>query len=53
MEHCGDAVGYLIGDWPIEAATELASLAAELGAFHRAGQWHGAAQTKNLTRRDG
>ena len=54
MEHCGDAVGYLIGDWPIETCrTELAGLAAELGAFHRAGQWHGAAQAKNLTRRDG
>jgi hypothetical protein len=27
--------------------------ARELGAFHRAAQWHGASQIKNLTRHDG
>ena len=55
MEHCGDSVGRLVaGSWPVETCrAELPGLAADLGVFHRAGQWHGAAQIKNLTRRDG
>lgn len=54
MEHCGVTVASLLAGW--DRATwrrELAALAAELGAFHRAGQWHGGAQIKNLMRRDG
>ena len=54
MEHCGPTVASLLGGW--DRATwrcELAGLAADLGALHRAGQWHGGAQIKNLTRRDG
>lgn len=54
MAHCGVTVASLLGSW--DRATwrrELAALAAELGTFHRAGQWHGGAQIKNLTRRDG
>lgn len=54
MAHCGATVASLLGGW--DRATwrrELATLAAELGAFHRAGQWHGGAQIKNLTRQDG
>lgn len=54
MEHCGTTVASLVEGWPIETCRrELLALAAELGAFHRGGQWHGAAQIKNLTRQDG
>jgi hypothetical protein len=54
MEHCGETLASLLGRWPLDTAcAEMTRLAAELGAFHRAGHWHGAAQIKNLTRRDG
>ena len=54
MEHCGDTVARLLGGWDRETwRRELADQAVELGAFHRAGQWHGGAQIKNLTRKDG
>ncbi len=54
MEHCGETLAALLERWPLEpACAEMERLATELGAFHRAGQWHGAAQIKNLTRRDG
>lgn len=54
MEHCGETLAALLERWPLETAcAEMERLAAELGAFHRAGHWHGAAQIKNLTRRDG
>lgn len=54
MEHCGETFATLLERWPIDlAGAEMEQLAAELGAFHRAGHWHGAAQIKNLTRRDG
>lgn len=54
MEHCGETVATLLERWPIDLArAEMEQLAAQLGAFHRAGHWHGAAQIKNLTRRDG
>jgi hypothetical protein len=51
MAHCGVTVASLLGGWDRPTwRRELAALAAELGAFHRAGQWHGGAQIKNLTR---
>lgn len=54
LEHCGDTVESQFGHWPIETCSvELQAEARELGRFHRAGQWHGAAQIKNLTRKDG
>jgi hypothetical protein len=54
MEHCGETLAALLERWPLDTArAEMTRLAAELGAFHRAGHWHGAAQIKNLTRRDG
>lgn len=54
MEHCGDTLDRLLQDWPLETCrAELRHEAVELGRFHRAGQWHGGAQIKNLTRRDG
>jgi tRNA A-37 threonylcarbamoyl transferase component Bud32 len=54
MEHCGVTVASLLGGWDRETwRRELTAQAADLGAFHRAGQWHGGAQIKNLTRKDG
>jgi tRNA A-37 threonylcarbamoyl transferase component Bud32 len=54
MEHCGVTVASLLGGWDRETRwRELAAQAAELGVFHRAGQWHGGAQIKNLTRKEG
>lgn len=54
MEHCGETLAALLEGWPLATAcAEMERLAVDLGAFHRAGHWHGAAQIKNLTRRDG
>lgn len=54
LEHCGETLASLLERWPLDTCrAETTRLAAELGAFHRAGHWHGAAQIKNLTRRDG
>ena len=54
LEHCGTTVASVLEGWTVETCrSELLRLADELGAFHRAGQWHGAAQIKNLTRKDG
>jgi len=54
MEHCGSTVASLLDGWPLETCRrELVACAGDLGAFHRAGQWHGGAQVKNLTRKDG
>jgi tRNA A-37 threonylcarbamoyl transferase component Bud32 len=54
LEHCGETVAMLIAGWPLATCrSEMLRLADELGAFHRAGQWHGGAQIKNLTRKDG
>jgi len=54
LEHCGETVATLLEGWSAETRQpELRRLADELGAFHRAGQWHGAAQIKNLTIRGG
>ena len=54
MAHCGDTIASLLAGWDRDTwRRELAALAAELGAFHRAGQWHGGAQIKNLTRMNG
>ena len=54
MEHCGDTLDRLLQDWPLATCrAELRHEAVQLGRFHRAGQWHGGAQIKNLTRRDG
>ena len=54
LDYCGTVVATLLEDW--DAATwrhELTRLAGELGAFHRAGHWHGGAQIKNITLQDG
>lgn len=54
LAHCGTTLATRLETWTLaEAEAELPRLAGELGAFHRAGHWHGAAQVKNLTRRDG
>lgn len=53
LEHCGTSMATLLQSWSADAwRHELARLAGQLGAFHRAGQWHGSAQIKNLTRQD-
>ena len=54
LEHCGATVASEIEGWTIDVCrSELLRLADELGVFHRAGQWHGAAQIKNLTTKNG
>jgi tRNA A-37 threonylcarbamoyl transferase component Bud32 len=54
LEHCGTSVASQIDAWPVDTCRrELRRLVDELAAFHRAGHWHGAAQIKNLTTRDG
>jgi len=54
LEHCGTVVATLLEDWPRATwRRELLQLAAELGEFHAAGHWHGSAQIKNITLRDG
>ncbi len=54
LEHCGATVASQIEAWSVSVCQrELQRLADELGAFHRAGQWHGAAQIKNLTTKSG
>lgn len=54
MEHGGETLAARLEHWPLEqACAEVEQLVTELAGFHRAGHWHGAAQIKNLTRRDG
>ncbi len=54
LEHCGTSVAALLLNWDASVwRCELPRLARDLAAFHRAGHWHGAAQIKNLTRREG
>jgi tRNA A-37 threonylcarbamoyl transferase component Bud32 len=54
LEDCGPSMAALLLDWDEPVwRRELPQLARDLAAFHRAGHWHGAAQIKNLTRRDG
>jgi tRNA A-37 threonylcarbamoyl transferase component Bud32 len=54
LEHCGANLSSQLEAWPAETwRSELPRLASELGAFHSAGQWHGAAQIKNLTQKGG
>lgn len=54
LEHCGNSIAMLLQHWTQDAwRQELPRLAGQLGAFHRSGHWHGAAQIKNLTRTDG
>ena len=54
MPYCGEPLANLLNGWsPDTLRGELTAQAAELGRFHHAGQWHGAAQIKNLTRHDG
>ncbi len=54
LEHCGETLATLLERWPLDTGrAEMARLATELGVFHRAGHWHGAAQIKNLTRQHG
>jgi tRNA A-37 threonylcarbamoyl transferase component Bud32 len=53
MAHCGVTVASLLDTWSVQTCRrELPLLAGELGQFHAAGQWHGGAQIKNLTRTD-
>lgn len=54
LDYCGTVVATLLEKWTPEVwRTELLRLAGELGDFHRAGQWHGGAQIKNITAADG
>jgi tRNA A-37 threonylcarbamoyl transferase component Bud32 len=54
LDFCGTVVATLLEKWTPETwRTELPRLATELGEFHRAGQWHGGAQIKNITLQDG
>lgn len=54
LEHCGETVDAAIRDWsPEKKQAELLALAAELAEFHARGLWHGGAQIKNLTVRNG
>lgn len=54
LEFCGTVVATLLEKWTPEIwRRELPRLASELGEFHRAGQWHGGAQIKNITLLDG
>ena len=54
LDHCGITVATQLDGWPADTwRLELRRLAEDLGAFHQAGQWHGAAQIKNLTRKEG
>jgi tRNA A-37 threonylcarbamoyl transferase component Bud32 len=54
LEHCGEVVASQLEAWDAPRwRSELPRLAAGLGAFHRAGHWHGGAQIKNLTLLDG
>jgi tRNA A-37 threonylcarbamoyl transferase component Bud32 len=54
LEHCGAIVEAHLANWPPATwRRELPRLASELGEFHRAGHWHGGAQIKNITLRDG
>ena len=54
LEHCGDVVSAQLERWQRdEWRPQLVVLARELGEFHRAGHWHGGAQIKNITLRDG
>lgn len=54
LEFCGTVVATLLEKWtPAIWHRELPRLAGELGAFHRAGHWHGGAQIKNITLHDG
>jgi tRNA A-37 threonylcarbamoyl transferase component Bud32 len=54
LEHCGPSVASMLAHWSADTRhDELCAEAVALGEFHLAGHWHGAAQVKNLTRRDG
>jgi hypothetical protein len=54
LEHCGPTVAAQLEAWPVDTCRlELRRLAVELGDFHCAGHWHGAAQIKNLTTKNG
>lgn len=54
LEFCGTVVATLLEKWTADTwRGELSRLATELGEFHKAGQWHGGAQIKNITQQDG
>jgi tRNA A-37 threonylcarbamoyl transferase component Bud32 len=54
LEHRGTVVSSLLEHWTQETwRSELTRMAAELGAFHAQGMWHGGAQIKNVTLQDG
>lgn len=54
LEYCGAVVQTHLKTWTPETwRRELPRLATELGEFHRSGHWHGGAQIKNVTLRDG
>lgn len=54
MEHCGHTVEGLLGDVPpAERPALVAAVMEDLGRFHRNGHWHGGAQVRNVTRKNG
>ena len=54
LEYCGTSIAMLVRGWSADTwRHELQRLAEQLAALHRSGQWHGAAQLKNLTRHGG
>lgn len=53
LEYCGAVVADQMEKWPVATSRlVLLRLARELAEFHRAGQWHGGAQIKNITLQD-
>ncbi len=54
LEDCGETVEGLLGALPPrERVLLLWSVADDLAGFHREGHWHGGAQLRNLTLKDG
>ncbi len=54
LDYCGEVVSAQLEHWlPQQWRPQLLVLARELAEFHRAGQWHGGAQIKNVALKDG
>lgn len=54
LEHCGETVETLLKNAPDAQRTELLRIAVDdLIEFHQAGHWHGGAQVRNLTLKNG
>ena len=52
MEHCGDSVAHMLKHTPPDTK-RLYSIIDSLITLHLAGQWHGGAQMRNLTIKEG